>query len=44
MKIDSDMISKRGLKLEINQKLNELISSGDGVNFTMFNSTPMHGA
>ena len=30
MKIDSELVGKRGMQLEVDKKLNELVSSGDG--------------
>jgi hypothetical protein len=40
MKIDSELVGKRGMQLEVDKKLNELVSSGDGVNLTLFNPVP----
>ena len=40
MKIDSELVGKRGMQLEVDKKLNELVSSGDGVHLTLFNPVP----
>jgi hypothetical protein len=37
-KVHFEPTSKRAGKFELNEKLNELISLGDGVNFTLFNT------
>jgi hypothetical protein len=39
-RINYEPTGKRGGKFELDQKLCDLISSGEGVNFTLFNKNP----